>query len=107
MMPKIFSAKDLTSVKAQMKLWASELGFCMIGIAGTDLSQAVATAICTTWQNTVTGGQNRMLFILVLSEWSVYAWIIFLIQQRLQQRYYRIVLEVMFPAMPWDAIIID
>ena len=41
-MPKIFSAKDLTSVKAQMKLWASELGFCMIGIAGTDLSQEEA-----------------------------------------------------------------
>ena len=42
MMPKIFSAKDLISVKAQMKLWASELGFCMIGIAGTDLSQEEA-----------------------------------------------------------------
>ena len=40
MTPKTFSTEELTSLKTKMKLWASELGFSMIGIADTELSQA-------------------------------------------------------------------
>ena len=40
MAPKTFSNKHLTTLKAQMKLWARDLGFSMIGIADTDLSMA-------------------------------------------------------------------
>ena len=40
MAPKTLSNQKLTILKAQMKLWARELGFSMIGIADTDLSQA-------------------------------------------------------------------
>ena len=40
MTSRTFSSKELTSLKAQMKLWAGELGLSMIGIADTDLSQA-------------------------------------------------------------------
>ena len=40
MTSRTFSSKELNSLKAQMKLWAGELGFSMIGIADTDLSQA-------------------------------------------------------------------
>ncbi len=40
MAPKTFSNEELTNLKAQMKLWARQLGFSMIGIADIDLSQA-------------------------------------------------------------------
>ena len=40
MATKTFSNEELTALKAQMKLWARQLGFSMIGIADIDLSQA-------------------------------------------------------------------
>ena len=42
MASKTFSNEKLATLKAQMKLWARELGFSMIGIADIDLSEAEA-----------------------------------------------------------------
>ena len=72
MTSRTFSSKELTSLKAQMKLWAGELGFSTIGVADTDLSQAETRLI--EWladgrhgdmhymPNMVTGGHNQQLF---------------------------------------------